>query len=62
MTADGSEVQWFIDGKTAFEAIASAIEEAKSEIFIPSWWICPEVYLRRPMMLMMFSQAYSQLG
>lgn len=48
LTADGSEVQWFIDGKTAFEAIALAIEEAKSEIFIASWWICPEVYLRRP--------------
>eukprot|EP00252_Welwitschia_mirabilis_P011329 TRINITY_DN25484_c0_g1_i1.p1 TRINITY_DN25484_c0_g1~~TRINITY_DN25484_c0_g1_i1.p1 ORF type:complete len:1094 (+),score=199.07 TRINITY_DN25484_c0_g1_i1:223-3504(+) len=48
LTSDGSAVQWFIDGKAAFEAIASAIAEAKSEIFIAGWWICPELYLRRP--------------
>jgi hypothetical protein len=29
---DGSMVQWFIDGQAAFEAIASCIEEAKSEV------------------------------
>ncbi|KAG0501092.1 hypothetical protein HPP92_001164 [Vanilla planifolia] len=42
---DGSQVQWFIDGKAAFDAIASSIEEAKSEIFITDWWLCPELYL-----------------
>ncbi|CAK9166850.1 unnamed protein product [Ilex paraguariensis] len=45
---DGSQAQWFIDGKAAFEAIASSIESAKSEIYITGWWLCPEVYLRRP--------------
>ena len=29
---DGSEAQWFIDGKSAFHAIASALERAKSEV------------------------------
>lgn len=29
---DGSQAQWFIDGRAAFEAIASAIEAAKSEV------------------------------
>ncbi|KAM7272332.1 hypothetical protein ACFE04_026995 [Oxalis oulophora] len=48
LTEDGSEAQWFVDGHTAFEAIASAIENAKSEIFITGWWLCPELYLRRP--------------
>ncbi|KAM0962660.1 hypothetical protein ACFX14_021781 [Malus domestica] len=48
LTEDGSQVQWFIDGQSAFEAIASAIEDAKSEIFICGWWLCPELYLRRP--------------
>ncbi|XP_042018601.1 phospholipase D zeta 1-like isoform X2 [Salvia splendens] len=28
---DGSQAQWFVDGRAAFEAIALAIEEAKSE-------------------------------
>ncbi|KAJ7527416.1 hypothetical protein O6H91_16G053700 [Diphasiastrum complanatum] len=45
---DSSEAQWFVDGKAAFEAIASAIEDAKSQIFIAGWWLCPELYMRRP--------------
>lgn len=32
MTDDGSQAQWFVDGKAAFEAIASSIEDAKSEV------------------------------
>ncbi|KAJ0979908.1 hypothetical protein J5N97_015382 [Dioscorea zingiberensis] len=48
LTEDGSQVQWFIDGQAAFEAIATSIEGAKSEIFITGWWLCPELYLRRP--------------
>ncbi|KAF3795715.1 Phospholipase D zeta 1 [Nymphaea thermarum] len=48
LTEDGSQAQWFIDGQAAFEAIASSIEEAKSEIFITDWWLCPELYMRRP--------------
>ncbi|GFZ13972.1 phospholipase D P1 [Actinidia rufa] len=47
LTDDGSQAQWFVDGQAAFEAIAVAIEEAKSEIFICGWWLCPELYLRR---------------
>lgn len=48
LTEDGSEAQWFVDGQAAFEAIAMSIEAAKSEIFITDWWLCPELYLRRP--------------
>ncbi|KAM7463111.1 hypothetical protein LguiA_031232 [Lonicera macranthoides] len=48
LTEDGSQAQWFIDGRAAFDAIALGIEEAKSEIFMCGWWVCPELYLRRP--------------
>ncbi|MED6197985.1 Phospholipase D zeta 1, partial [Stylosanthes scabra] len=48
LTEDGSQAQWFVDGKAAFEAIASSIQGAKSEIFITGWWLCPELYLKRP--------------
>uniref|UniRef100_A0A7N1A2T8 Phospholipase n=1 Tax=Kalanchoe fedtschenkoi TaxID=63787 RepID=A0A7N1A2T8_KALFE len=48
LTDDGSMAQWFVDGQAAFDAIATSIEEAKSEIFICGWWVCPELYLRRP--------------
>jgi phospholipase D1/2 len=29
---DGSAAQWFIDGRAGFNAIASAIQDAKSEV------------------------------
>lgn len=29
---DGSEAQWFIDGESGFDAIATAIENAKAEV------------------------------
>ncbi|KAL2231263.1 UNVERIFIED_CONTAM: Phospholipase D zeta 1, partial [Sesamum indicum] len=48
LVEDGSLAQWFIDGKAAFEAIALSIESAKSEIYMTGWWLCPELYLRRP--------------
>ncbi|XP_043811423.1 phospholipase D zeta 1 isoform X2 [Manihot esculenta] len=48
LTEDGSQAQWFVDGRAAFSAIASSIEDAKSEIFICGWWLCPELYLQRP--------------
>lgn len=32
LTEDGSRAQWFVDGQAGFEAIASAIESAKSEV------------------------------
>ncbi|KAJ6430867.1 hypothetical protein OIU84_018383 [Salix udensis] len=48
LSEDGSQAQWFVDGRAAFDAIASSIEDAKSEIFICGWWLCPELYLRRP--------------
>ncbi|KAK4406709.1 Phospholipase D zeta 1, partial [Sesamum angolense] len=48
LVEDGSLAQWFIDGKAAFEAIALSIESAKSELYMTGWWLCPELYLRRP--------------
>ncbi|XP_024979778.1 phospholipase D zeta 1-like [Cynara cardunculus var. scolymus] len=48
LTDDGSQAQWFVDGQVAFEAIALSIANAKSEIYVTGWWLCPELYLRRP--------------
>ncbi|OMO83416.1 Phospholipase D family [Corchorus olitorius] len=46
LTEDGSQAQWFVDGRAAFDAIASSIEDAKSEIFMCGWWLSPELYLQ----------------
>lgn len=34
LTVDGSQAQWFVDGEAAFEAIASSIQDAKSEVHV----------------------------
>lgn len=36
LVEDGSQAQWFIDGRAAFEAISSSIEDAKSEVLFLS--------------------------
>lgn len=48
LTDDGSQAQWFVDGEVSFEAIATSIANAKSEIYVTGWWLCPELYLKRP--------------
>ncbi|KAL5146844.1 Lysine-specific demethylase JMJ25 [Glycine soja] len=32
LTEDGSQAQWFVDGQATFEAIATSIQDAKSEV------------------------------
>jgi len=36
-----------VDGKDTMEAMATAIEEAQSEIFMSFWWVTPTTYMRR---------------
>ncbi|CAH9109126.1 unnamed protein product [Cuscuta europaea] len=62
LVEDDSQAQWFVDGRAAFEAIALAIDEAKSEIFICGWWLCPELYMRRPFDTHSSSRLDSLLG
>lgn len=30
------------------KAVANALENAETEIFITDWWLTPEIYLKRP--------------
>ncbi|XP_064490341.1 phospholipase D2-like isoform X2 [Ornithodoros turicata] len=43
--------RWFTDGAKYFEAVANAIEMAKEEIFIADWWLTPEIFLKRPVVM-----------
>lgn len=40
LTEDGSRAQWFVDGQAAFEAIASSLDNAKSEVCFSSFLTC----------------------
>ncbi|CAD5212970.1 unnamed protein product [Bursaphelenchus okinawaensis] len=42
-------IQYFVDAKDYWERAAAMIELAREEIFIADWWLCPEIYMRRPM-------------
>lgn len=39
---------WLTDGCSYMSAVASALEQAKQEIYIADWWLSPEIQLRRP--------------
>jgi phospholipase D1/2 len=41
-------VKWLVDGADYMESIAEAIELAQEEIFIASFFLSPELYLKRP--------------
>lgn len=47
LTDDGSQAQWFIDGEAAFEAIASSIEKAKSEVKFPNVYSDQLIFVTR---------------
>jgi phospholipase D1/2 len=44
-----SQVQWFVDAKDYYEKAAAILEIAREEVFIADWWLCPEIYMKRPM-------------
>jgi phospholipase D1/2 len=41
------KANWYVDGKTTFAAMETAILSAKAEIFITDWFLSPELFLRR---------------
>ncbi|KAG8431522.1 hypothetical protein GDO86_018421 [Hymenochirus boettgeri] len=43
-----TQVKWFVNGATYFDAVADALMQAQEEIFITDWWLSPEIHLKRP--------------
>ena len=42
------QCRWYINGCEYMEAVMNGLNNAKEEIFITDWWLCPELYLKRP--------------
>lgn len=40
--------KWYVNAALYMEHVMYALNEAKEEIFIADWWLCPELYLKRP--------------
>lgn len=38
----------YVDGARYMWDVADVLEAAKDEIFITDWWMCPQIYLKRP--------------
>eukprot|EP00658_Telonema_sp_P-2_P032179 TRINITY_DN23890_c0_g1_i1.p1 TRINITY_DN23890_c0_g1~~TRINITY_DN23890_c0_g1_i1.p1 ORF type:complete len:413 (+),score=58.17 TRINITY_DN23890_c0_g1_i1:151-1389(+) len=45
---ENAAVEWYVDGKDTFGAVAAAIESATEQVLIADWMLSPEVLLRRP--------------
>lgn len=41
-------VSWHVDGEDTYEAMYHAISNAKYEILIAGWWVCPDLFMMRP--------------
>lgn len=48
---EDSACKWFVDGCDYMSSIADSIDAAKEEIFITGFFLSPEIYLKRPMMV-----------
>lgn len=46
-----SAIKWFVDGAGYMESIADSIESATEEIFITGFFLSPEIYLKRPVLV-----------
>ncbi|KAI6194536.1 Phospholipase [Aphelenchoides besseyi] len=46
---ENSHAQYFVDAKDYWEKAAAMLEIAREEVFIADWWLCPEIYMKRPM-------------
>ena len=40
--------KWFLNGEGYMEAVMNGLNNAKEEIYITDWWLCPELFLKRP--------------
>jgi len=40
--------KWFMNGANYMENVMYALLHAKEEIYIADWWLCPELFLKRP--------------
>ncbi len=48
---DNSPCRWLVDGSAYMEAVADALELATEEIFIAGFFLTPEIYLKRPVLM-----------
>ncbi|CAF0944765.1 unnamed protein product, partial [Brachionus calyciflorus] len=46
-----SLAKWFVDGADYMESVADSIEAATEEIFITGFFLSPEIYLKRPIIV-----------
>lgn len=48
---ENSLTKWFVDASDYMESVADSIESAKEEIFITGFFLSPEIYLKRPVIV-----------
>lgn len=41
-------IKYFINAEGYYDQLYSDLSAARYEVFIRGWWICPELYLKRP--------------
>jgi phospholipase D1/2 len=44
----GQSARWFLNASAYMESVMHALSASREEIYIAGWWLCPELYLKRP--------------
>jgi phospholipase D1/2 len=44
----GQLCRWYVNASAYMEHVMLGINNAKEEIYITDWWLCPELFLKRP--------------
>jgi phospholipase D1/2 len=47
-TRAAQNCKWFINTDSYMAHVYESLNSAKEEIFITAWWLCPELYMKRP--------------
>lgn len=40
--------RWYVNAASYMEHVMNGLNNAKEEIYIADWWLCPEIFLKRP--------------
>jgi len=52
--------RWFVDAESYYSDLYDSLMSAKETIYIAGWWVSPELFLKRPVNLDMYSEHHSR--
>ena len=52
--------RWFVDAENYYSDLYNSLMSAKETIYIAGWWVSPELFLKRPVNMGMYSEHHNR--